>query len=148
MRYKENFKKGMVRLIISTGISYKKLSELTTISQPTLKKWDDEYRQECLDEKKRETERLKKQEEENMRCTAWHQYGSGTDSLMANALGNSFVAWSAWEQIRRLTCVACGKKYVRQLTEDDHAEEVCEEICQTIYDIAMMRKKDGQNGEA
>lgn len=33
--------------------------------------------------------------------------GSGTDSLMANALGNSFVAWSAWEQIRRLTCVAC-----------------------------------------
>ena len=52
------------------------------------------------------------------------------------------------EQIRRLTCVACGKKYVRQLTEDDHAEEVCEEICQTIYDIAMMRKKDDQNGEA
>lgn len=48
MRYKENFKKGMVRLIISTGISYKKLSELTTISQPTLKKWDDEYRQECM----------------------------------------------------------------------------------------------------
>lgn len=39
MRYKENFKKGMVRLIISTGISYKKLSELTMISQPTLKKW-------------------------------------------------------------------------------------------------------------
>lgn len=33
--------------------------------------------------------------------------GFGTDSLMANALGNSFVAWSAWEQIRRLTCVAC-----------------------------------------
>ena len=62
--------------------------------------------------------------------------GSGTDSLMANALGNSFVAWSAWEQIRRLTC------------EDDHAEEVCEQICQTIYDIAMMRKKDDQNGEA
>lgn len=60
MRYKENFKKGMVRLIISTGISYKKLSELTTISQPTLKKWDDEYRQECLDEKKREAEKLKK----------------------------------------------------------------------------------------
>ena len=45
--------------------------------------------------------------------------GSGTDSLMANALGNSFIAWSAWEQ-----------------------------ICQTIYDIAMMRKKDDQNREA
>ena len=45
--------------------------------------------------------------------------GFGTDSLMANALGNSFIAWSAWEQ-----------------------------ICQTIYDIAMMRKKDDQNGEA
>ena len=45
--------------------------------------------------------------------------GSGTDSLMANAVGNSFVAWSTREQ-----------------------------ICRTIYDIAMMRKKDGQNGEA
>ena len=45
--------------------------------------------------------------------------GSGTDSLMANAFGNSFVAWSTREQ-----------------------------ICRTIYDIAMMRKKDGQNGEA
>lgn len=77
MRYKENFKKGMVRLIISTGISYKKLSELTTISQLTLKKWDDEYHQACLDEKKRETERLKKQEEENIRYIRWHQYGSG-----------------------------------------------------------------------
>ena len=75
MKYKENFKKGMVRLIISTGISYKRLSELTTISQLTLKKWDDEYRQECLDEKKREAERRKKQED--MKCTAWHQYGSG-----------------------------------------------------------------------
>lgn len=37
----------------------------------------------------------------------------------ANAFGNSFVAWSTREQ-----------------------------ICRTIYDIAMMRKKDGQNGEA
>lgn len=78
MRYKENFKKGMVRLIISTGISYKKLSELTTISQPTLKKWDDEYRQECLDEKKRETERLKKQEEaENILEQILNQYDRG-----------------------------------------------------------------------
>ena len=45
--------------------------------------------------------------------------GFGTDSLMANAFGNSFVAWSTREQ-----------------------------ICRTIYDIAMMRKKDAQNGEA
>ena len=77
MRYKENFKKGMVRLIISTGISYRKLSEMTTISQSTLKKWDDEYHQECLDERHREAERLKQQEEENMKRMAWHQYGSG-----------------------------------------------------------------------
>lgn len=75
MRYKENFKKGMVRLIISTGINYKRLSGLTTISQSTLKKWDDEYRQECLNEKKREAERRRKQEAENI--IGWHQYGSG-----------------------------------------------------------------------
>ncbi|MGN0417039.1 transposase [Anaerostipes faecalis] len=77
MRYTENFKKGMVRLIISTGISYKKLSEMTEISQPTLKKWDDEYHQQILDDKKREAERLKKQEEENIKRVGWHQYGSG-----------------------------------------------------------------------
>lgn len=62
-------------MIISTGISYKKLSELTTISRPTLKKWDDEFHQECLDEKEREAEKLKKQKEE--KCTRWRQYGSG-----------------------------------------------------------------------
>ena len=77
MRYKDDFKRGMVRLIISTGISYKKLSEMTTISQPTLKKWDDDYRQECLDEKEREAERQKKQKEEEERRIRWHQYGSG-----------------------------------------------------------------------
>lgn len=50
---------------------------MTTISQSTLKKWDDEYHQECLDERNREAERLKQQEEENMKRMAWHQYGSG-----------------------------------------------------------------------
>ena len=66
---------------------------------------------------------------------------SGAKSLMTGALGDTCIAWRAWEQIRRLTCIACGKKYVRQLTEDDHAEEACERICQLIYDIAVERKR-------
>lgn len=66
---------------------------------------------------------------------------SGRESLMTEALGDTYIAWSAWEQIRRLTCIACGKRYVRQLTEDDHAEEACERICQLIYDIAVERKR-------
>ena len=65
----------------------------------------------------------------------------GAKSLMTEVLGDTYIAWSAWEQIRRLTCIACGKKYVRQLTEDDRAEEACERICQLIYDIAVERKE-------
>ena len=54
MRYKENFKKGMVRLIISTGISHKQLSEMIQIPTGTLSLWDAEYRREVIDEKLQE----------------------------------------------------------------------------------------------
>lgn len=39
--------------------------------------------------------------------------------------------------IRRLTCLVCGSRYVRQPEGDPNAEKVCEEICQKIYDLRM-----------
>lgn len=53
MRYTQDFKKGMVRLIVAKGMTYKKLSELTEISQVTLSKWDNEYRHVVIEEKGR-----------------------------------------------------------------------------------------------
>ena len=61
--------------------------------------------------------------------------GSCSNSLMADAFDNSIIAWQVWETIRKLTCVVCGKQYVRHLEKDDHAEEIAEELCQFVYDL-------------
>ena len=37
--------------------------------------------------------------------------GSCSNSLMADAFDNSIIAWQVWENIRKLTCVICGKQY-------------------------------------
>ena len=77
MRYTENFKKGMVRLLIAKGMTCKRLSELTDISQITLSKWDDEYHQAVIDEKQQEERRVKEQQEEDKHKLEWHRYSSG-----------------------------------------------------------------------
>lgn len=59
------------------------------------------------------------------------------DPLMQDAFDSPYMAWDAWEHIRRLTCLVCGSRYVRQLEGDPNAEKVCEEICQKIYDLRM-----------
>lgn len=45
--------------------------------------------------------------------------------------------WDAWEHIRRLTCLVCGVRYVRQLEGNPDAERICDEICQKIYDLRI-----------
>ena len=59
------------------------------------------------------------------------------DPLMQDVFDSPYMAWDAWEHIRRLTCLVCGSRYVRQLEGDPNAEKVCEEICQKIYDLRM-----------
>lgn len=68
--------------------------------------------------------------------------GGGHKSMMTQAIGNSVVAWSMWEDIRRLTCRICGKSYVRQLTPEDHADEVAEKLCALIYAMATKRRRE------
>lgn len=67
--------------------------------------------------------------------------GSCSNSLMADAFDNSIIAWQVWETIRKLTCVICGKQYVRHLEKDDHADEIAEELCQFVYDLRMQQKE-------
>lgn len=71
--------------------------------------------------------------------------GVGQKSLMADAFDNSIVSWQVWETIRKLTCVICGKQYVRHLLGVEESEETAEEICQFIYDLRMKYKKNNCN---
>ena len=66
-------------------------------------------------------------------------------SPMVEALGNCFVAWQVWDEIRKLTCRICGKSYVRQLTDDDKADEVAETLCEMVYRLANNRKSEKED---
>lgn len=68
------------------------------------------------------------------------EFNGGYNSPMSQAFGSSIVAWQVWEEVRKLTCRICGKSYVRQLTDNDHSDEVAEKLCQLIYDLTMERK--------
>jgi hypothetical protein len=67
--------------------------------------------------------------------------GNGRDSLMTDAFGSTIISWQVWETIRKLTCVICGKQYVRQLSNVENADEIAEELCQFVYDLKMDFKK-------
>ena len=71
--------------------------------------------------------------------------GSGHNSLMTQALdGNSIVAWAVWERIRTLTCYICGVSYVRQLKDEWNADEVADRLCQTVYELAVEHRREGE----
>ncbi|MCI5919033.1 MAG: hypothetical protein MRZ75_06920 [Roseburia sp.] len=63
--------------------------------------------------------------------------GNGRYSLMADAFDSTIISWQVWETIRKLTCVICGKQYVRQLANVENADEIAEKLCQFVYDLKM-----------
>lgn len=67
--------------------------------------------------------------------------GGGSNSLMSKAFDSSIISWQVWETIRKLTCVVCGKQYVRQLANVENADEIAEKLCQFVYDLKMEFKK-------
>lgn len=67
--------------------------------------------------------------------------GIGRGSLMTNAFDSFIISWQVWETIRKLTCVVCGKQYVRQLANVENADEIAEKLCQFVYDLKMDFKK-------
>lgn len=54
--------------------------------------------------------------------------GNGRYSLMADAFDSTIISWQVWETIRKLTCVVCGKQYVRQLANVENADEIAEKL--------------------
>ena len=79
MRYTENFKKGMVRLIVAKGMTYKQLSDMIQIPAGTLSLWDKEYRQQIINEKLQEERKMKEEQEEEEKKIKWRRYGSGAE---------------------------------------------------------------------
>ena len=65
------------------------------------------------------------------------RFSTSQDSTMVQAFNTSYMAWEAWEHLRRLTCLVCGVRYVRRLDGDPDAERICDEICQKIYDLRI-----------
>lgn len=61
-------------------------------------------------------------------------YGKRQESPMHKAFGN-IIYWQVWELIRKLTCIICGRQYVRHLAGCEYAEKVAEKLCQFIYDL-------------
>lgn len=73
--------------------------------------------------------------------------GHCSNSLMSEAFCSGIIAWQVWETIRKLTCVVCGKQYVRHLKEEDNADEVAEKICQCIYDLKKGKEAEESRKE-
>ena len=61
----------------------------------------------------------------------------GNSSIMSEAFDSTIISWQVWEIIRKLTCVICGKQYVRHLAGIENADEIAEKICQYIYDLKV-----------
>lgn len=63
------------------------------------------------------------------------------DTLMDMAFsGTNVKVWSVWDTIRRLTCYACGERYVKRLDFIEKADEICDRICELVYNIRMEAK--------
>ena len=70
-----------------------------------------------------------------------NEFEKSGKSVMAKAFDSGIISWQVWETIRKLTCVICGKQYVRQLCDTPYADEVAEKLCQFVYDLKMEYKE-------
>lgn len=73
--------------------------------------------------------------------------GLGSRSKMTDVFDSSITAWQVWENVRRLTCMICGKRYVRQLSENDNAAEIAEKLCQHIYELREEYREEKKDGK-
>lgn len=67
------------------------------------------------------------------------------NSIMANAFGHPFYSWQVWDNIQKLTCQICGKRYVRELAGDKMAITICERLCQIVFDLREAHERWDKN---
>lgn len=51
-------------------------------------------------------------------------------------------AWKIWDYIRSMTCRIVGVTRVEQLPTDSKTVEICEKLCQFVYDLGKEYKSD------
>lgn len=78
--------------------------------------------------------------------TKWFAGPNRFDSPMFRFFG-AVTYWKVWELTRRLTCIICGYKYVRDLSGCSYAEDVAEQLCQTIYNLKLQVNKQEEESE-
>lgn len=78
--------------------------------------------------------------------TKWFTQQNHVDSPMFRIFGR-IIYWQVWELTRKLTCIICGYQYVRHLSGCNYAEDVAEQLCQTIYNLKLQVNKQGDESE-
>lgn len=72
-----------------------------------------------------------------------NKYFRGEDcykSPMYKAFG-SIKYYQVWENIRRLTCLICGKSYVRELKDSQEANEIADKLCELVLKLREEHKE-------
>ena len=54
--------------------------------------------------------------------------------------------WVLWECIRKITALIYDERHIAQLEGKEYAEEICEELCQMLFNIKV--KYDYKRGDA
>lgn len=58
--------------------------------------------------------------------------------MQIQAYNDGFNTGDDWANtINTVTCVICGKQYVRHLANVENADEIAEKLCQFVYDLKM-----------
>lgn len=55
--------------------------------------------------------------------------------------------WKVWESIRILTCQIVGADRVTNISADGEAAEICEKLCQFVYDLRKEYIGNGTDGK-
>ena len=76
----------------------------------------------------------------------WFKGKNGRNNgLILQALGGAHpTTWKSWDAIRRLTCIIVGASFIRDIKDIDRAEEVCERLCQFVYDMITDGEKSNE----
>lgn len=68
--------------------------------------------------------------------------GDGMDGIFS-----AHSKWKVWESIRTLTCHIVGADRVTNIPADDKTAELCEKLCQFVYDLRKEYKNNGTDGK-
>lgn len=52
-----------------------------------------------------------------------------------------------WESVRRLVCLIVGANNVMQIKSAEEATEICEKLCQFVYDLRKEHLSNGTDGK-